>query len=337
MSKHGEAVGVRTRAARLRAWLGSVSRLETSIVLRAVTITLIVCMHTGLIELAGSSAVLLVVLGFNLARFQLADLPGANRSRRLLRTAGQIAIPAVLWAGLTVVFTDHYQATTALLVNGFVSGGGDVWTDQWELWFIEIAVWTMLGLAALFAIPAIDRLERRAPFGFALVLLAIALPVRYVLTDVDNAELDRYVLTTAFWFIMLGWAAARARTWRGRLLISAVAAAVTPVFAIDDSWDLVALLGILILLWVPWVPVPRPLVGVVWTLAGASLFIYLIHWQVYIAFENPYLGVLASLVAGIAAWLVYRFVSARLSSWFHRRTSRGRGPSKAPGLVEPLD
>lgn len=320
---------------RLRAWAGSISRVETSIALRAAAIIQIVFMHVGLLNLQGGSAVLLAVLGYNLARFQLADLPGVSRSRKLLGVAVQIAIPAVLWSGFVAVVSGHYQPTTVLLVNAFLPRDA-AWTYQWELWFIEIAVWTMVALAALFAVPAIDRWERRTPFRFALVLLGLALPVRYLLTDVPGNELDRYILATAAWFVMLGWAGARARTWRGRLLVSALAVAAAPVFAARDLWDVVGTIGLLILLWVPWIPVPRPLVGAVWALAGASLFIYLVHWQVIFRVEPPVVGALAGIAVGIAAWLTYRFVTARLGVWRRRYTTRGPDGTRAPGewLVE---
>ncbi|WP_062135126.1 AMP-binding protein [Demequina aestuarii] len=334
-SRGAEPAASPSLTGRLRAWAGSISRVETSIALRAAAIVQIVFLHVEVLRFAGGSAVLLAVLGYNLARFQIVNLPGVKRSRRLLGVAVQIAIPAVLWSGFVAVVSGHYQPTTVLLVNSFLPRDA-MWTYQWELWFIEVAVWTMLALAALFAVPAIDRRERRTPFGFALVLLALAGVTRYLLTDVAVNELDRYTLATAAWFVMLGWAGARAPTWRGRLLVSAIAVAATPVFAALDMWDLVGCLGLLVLLWVPWVPVPRPLVGAVWALAGASLFIYLVHWQVIFRVEPPVAGALAGIAVGIAAWLAYRFVMARLGVWRRRYSTRGQDGTRARGdwLVE---
>jgi hypothetical protein len=60
--------------------------------------------------------------------------------------------------------------------------------------------------------------------------------------------------------------------------------------------------GLVLLTWVPTIP-SRPLVNrVAGVLAAASLYIYLIHWQVYPLLDDtaPALAVAASLVAGIA-------------------------------------
>ena len=66
--------------------------------------------------------------------------------------------------------------------------------------------------------------------------------------------------------------------------------------------------GLLLMLWQPHVRVPRPLARAAAVLAGASLFIYLTHWQVYPPLEDaghPWLALLASIALGIAyGWMV---------------------------------
>ena len=104
-------------------------RVETPAVLRAVAIVLIVATHADLIAVKGGAHLLLAVAGYNLARFQLADVPGATRVRRLLRSATQIAIPAVLWIGAVAVVSGKYSWSTALLLNNLVPGDGR-WNEQ---------------------------------------------------------------------------------------------------------------------------------------------------------------------------------------------------------------
>ena len=43
-------------------------------------------------------------------------------------------------------------------------------------------------------------------------------------------------------------------------------------------------------------------------IAGASLYIYLVQWQVFGHFQSAVLGFLASIAAGLAVWLVVRAV-----------------------------
>ncbi len=72
-------------------------------------------------------------------------------------------------------------------------------------------------------------------------------------------------------------------------------------------------------MWVPAVLVPRVAVGVIGQVAGASLYIYLTHWQVYPHLENrwPLGGLLASLVVGIALWRLIDHISDRGRRHWH--------------------
>ena len=80
---------------------------------------------------------------------------------------------------------------------------------------------------------------------------------------------------------------------------------VTPGFFFDDPRrEALVAAGVLLLTWVPTVPVPRPLHRVIGPLAAASLAIYLTHWHVFpavVALTSPAVGVLASLAVGLAA------------------------------------
>ncbi|MGW4929850.1 AMP-binding protein [Agromyces sp. NPDC004153] len=311
----------RKAAKRSRSWFPHV---ETPATLRAIAIVLIVATHADLLGVKGGAHLLLAVAGYNLARFQLATGAGGARARRLLRSAAQIAIPAVLWIGAVALVSGKYMPTTALLVNNLVPGDGR-WNEQWQFWFLEAAVWTMLGLALLFAVRPVDRLERRHPWAFALALLAATLGLRFALVGIDAHGVERYAVATVLWCLVLGWAVARADTVRKRLLVSAVAVAATVGFFGDPVREGVVITGILLLVWAPSLRMPRPLVPVVRLLAGASLFIYLTHWVVYPPWEQsaPWLGTLLSLAVGVAAWYAYRLATKGLGALRRRRQPAG--------------
>ncbi|MDI2098479.1 AMP-binding protein [Ruicaihuangia caeni] len=287
-------------------WSGT-QRVDTAAVLRALAIVLIVGSHADLFRLQGGAHVLLAVVGYNLARFQLADVPGAGRTIKLLRSVAQLAAPAVLWIGSVALITGEYRATTALLVNAFVPGP-DRWTDQWQFWFFELAVWIMLGLAALFAARPLDQLDRRLPFAFPLALVVGALVARYAVTGVESGLVERYTVAAALWIFAIGWAGARARRLEQRVLLSLITVAGTLGFFADPAREAVVIAGVLVLLWLPTLRLPRILVPATWALAGASMFIYLTHWQVFPVWEStaPVVGTVLSLAVGVAAWRGYR-------------------------------
>jgi hypothetical protein len=165
-------------------------------------------------------------------------------------------------------------------------------------------------LAAL-AVPAVDRVERRLPFALPMALVAVGLVTRYQLLTEDRLPTP----LTAFWLFAIGWAAATATTGWQRLLVSAVVVATVPGFHGDLAREAVMVAGLLLLVWLPGLPSVAVVNRVAGVLAGASLYIYLTHWQVYprLAEHSALLAALASLAVGIAYAAVATRVAARLS------------------------
>jgi acyl-CoA synthetase (AMP-forming)/AMP-acid ligase II/acyl carrier protein len=270
---------------------------DPSVILRALAILLIVATHANLLTVVGGAHALLAVAGYNVARFLPRHGPAA---RRLARTAWRIALPSGLWIGTLVVLTADYEPATALMANGFV--GSDTWTLDWQFWFLEAIVWTSLGLAAVLAVPAMRRLERLAPFAWALCLVALAAVLRFTLAGIEAGPTERYTGTIVLWCFALGWAAARARTtWQGAL-VTVLAVLMTVGFFGDLRRELFVVAAIAVLVWMPPLRLPALLTTAFGVLAAASLSIYLTHWQVYphLEMEYPFLATVSALAVGLA-------------------------------------
>ncbi|MGX1159793.1 acyl-CoA synthetase (AMP-forming)/AMP-acid ligase II [Pseudarthrobacter sp. SLBN-100] len=128
--------------------------METGIVLRAVAIICIVSTHIGFFHWTGTAHVLMAVAGYNFARFQLSGARTA-RLRRQLRSIARIVVPSVAVIGLAFAVTDKYAWYNIFLLNPLL--GPEGWTDYSRFWFVEILVHILIGLAALLAVPAVDR------------------------------------------------------------------------------------------------------------------------------------------------------------------------------------
>jgi len=306
-----------------------VARLETSVVLRAVAIILIVATHADVVQLKGGAHLLLAVAGFNLARFRFAGSPRVvderperrRRVRGLLRSAALIAVPAVLWIGGVALIARTYDPATVLLSNWLVPGA-TAWSEQWQFWFLEALVWSIVGLAVLVAVPGVTRLERRFPYAFALAVLGIALAVRYVVSGgITPSSPMRYALPAIAWLIALGWLVARSTTMPRKAATSAVVLATVPGFFGDPVRELIVIAGLCLLVWVTSMPVPAVLAGALGTVASASMFVYLTHWQVYPPIEewSPPLAIVASFAVGLAAWWAWGKATGWLGSTRRRR------------------
>lgn len=282
--------------------------LETSVALRALAIVLIVGSHAELFKLWGGAHILLGVAGYNFGRFCLTPVSRGDRVRHLRHTIGWIAGPAIAWVAVALVITDDYYGTNLLLANKFL--GPDDSMTAGRLWFVEVLVWVLVGLAALCWLA--DRAERRYPFAFAATLLAAGLVLRY-----EFPGRDAWFSVLAFWFFAAGWAAAKATSAWQRLAVTAVLAVGIHGYFGNTGREMLVFTGLALLIWLPAVRCPAPLAVAAGVVAEASLYTYLTHFQVYALFgEHRLLGVLASIVAGV--------VLSRLITWSRRRIRQSR-------------
>ena len=297
---------------RKRRWT---STLETSVALRAVAIVLIVGSHAELFEMWGGAHILLGIAGYNFGRFCLTSVPRPDRIRHLRNTIAWIALPTVAWVAITMTFTDDYHATNLLLANKIL-GPFDSMTAG-RLWFIEVLVWILVLLTILVWVPAVDRLERRRSFAFALVFLAAGVALRYDAPGPDIGE-DAWFSMLAFWFFAVGWAVSKSSTVWQRAAITALLAIGLYGYFGDHVREALVFGGIALMIWLPAIRCPVPLTGVVAALADASLYIYLTHFQIYPLFgEHRWAGVLAALVFGVAL----AQVMTRLRGRLHQRSA----------------
>ncbi|MDQ0118686.1 AMP-binding protein [Pseudarthrobacter sp902506025] len=287
------------------------ARMDTGVVLRAMGIVLIVSTHIGLLEWQGMAHVLIAAAGFNFARFQLTGrrLP---RLRRQLTSVARIAVPSMAFITFAYLVTDRYSLANVVLLNAIL--GPEQVTTQWHFWFIEDIVYILLAMSALLAVPWLGRAERRFPLMYPLALFSAGLLTRYELIEPNVPH-----TLPALWLFALGWAIARARNLPQRVLVSALTVLTIPGFFDNHNRELTMIAGILLLTWLPVLPVPRILSKPVVLLASASMHIYLVHWLVYppLVETSPALAVAASLTAGIAYWSLCNAVS-------YTRRRRGR-------------
>ncbi|MHA7285625.1 AMP-binding protein [Arthrobacter sp. MDT3-44] len=303
-----------------------VSFLETSIVLRAVAIVCIVATHVHLFHFQ-TAHLLFAVAGYNFARFQLGG-ERVPRLRRHLRSLTRIVVPCVAFIAVAYLLTDDYSVANVFLLNGMV--GPQELTTQWHFWFVEMLTYILIGVTALLAVPWADRLQRLAPFGFALGLVAVGLISRY---DIVDPGLPKPA--PVFWLFALGWALACARTGLHRWTVSVLTLLSVPGFsssATSTVHEVTVATGILLLIWVPALPVPTVLRRGVGWLAAASLYIYLTHWLVYpvLLALSPVLAVGGSLVVGVAYWALCSWLPAAIA---RRRRSVVPAGSPVPPAV----
>ncbi|UXA19806.1 AMP-binding protein [Mycobacterium sp. SMC-4] len=307
------------RPSRRRLWS---TTMETSVALRAAAIVLVVVSHAELFELWGGAHILLGVAGYNFGRFCLTPLPRTSRIRHLRNTIAWIAVPSMLWVSIALLITDDYHLTNLLLANKLL-GPSDSMTAG-RLWFVEVLVWTLVALAVLFWLPAVDRIERRYPFAVAAAFLAVGLALRFG----PGATHDAKFTVLTFWFFALGWAAAKASTTLQRAAVTVVLLIGLVGYFENLQREALVLAGLVLLIWLPTLRGPALVATMAGVVAEASLYTYLTHYQIYPLFgEHRLAGVIASVLVGIAlstalAWLRRRLHRRQVSVPAHQFPAR---------------
>ena len=306
------SLSIEELAARPRRRRRFTTPVDSAVALRALALLMILVSHTDIWLVLGGAHILLAVSGYNLARFTLATPDAARRTRRVLTALAGVAVPASLWIAGCALATGTYRPATAVFLNGVL--GDDRWGPDWHFWFLEALVWAYLGVAALLALPLVHRWHRRSPLTLAVAVTLVALAARYALVGIEAEGTEKYAVGAVLWVPALGWAAAEARGLGQRLFVAVVAAVGLAGFFGDSQRELLVLASVVLLLWARPVPVPAVLASALRVVAGASLWVYLTHWQVYPGLEaagHPFLAIAASLAVGVTAATTYDGLVAR--------------------------
>lgn len=276
-----------------------VSRVETSVVLRALAVIAICASHIGIIAVPGGAHSLLAIAGWSMSRFTLDTPRPTERWRRGVRSLTSLALPSMLVALTVLLLGGGYGIANVFLVNWFL--GSIEWGPRIQLWFVEALLASAALTLVLLSIPRLASAYRRAPWAWAMTLGAVALVPRWILVP-DATGATRGLPGSVLWIFAVGLALGVATTRRQQLLTLALAAVGLWDFFIEPSrgWTVLAALTLLAL--VPRLPVPRILVPLLGLLAAASLHIYLIQFQVYPHITHDGLALAASLAAGILLW-----------------------------------
>ena len=316
------------------------ARLDTTVLLRALGICLVVATHMRVRHLPGGAHVLLAVAGYNLARFMAPLDDTVERIRAGVRTAARAAVPTMIWVGVGMLVFGSYGLGTLALVNNYV-GPASHGDDHWHFWFIEVFVHLVLLATALLAVPLVHRAERRFRYVVPLGVLAFALVLRMEWSHMDDWYNLRYRTHGVAWFFVLGWLIQRSCGWQQRLVTTLVCLAIVPGFfqIAARDWRITGLLVFLV--WFREIPLPRWSVAPIGGLAAASMWIYVSHFSIWPLMRTVFVREVAyvfTIAAGVGVWFVAERLLGLLNIWrqgFHREVLRPptttlSAPSRGP-------
>ncbi len=304
--------------------------LGTDLVIRTLAILLVVIQHATLWPAPGGAAAMVMLIGYSLARFQSNNLFSGHITR-VFRPVTSVLVPYYLIIALYGLVWGKVPWGSVFLVGNFgLADPAERTMLPFLYWFVEAYVQMVIIWAGLFAIPALRKAGAKNPFFFGLSILVTAMTLRFVgpvIWPLGNREV--FTVPWIFYLTVFGWLAYYADSVSRKILVLAVGAVIFPLVAYYGgnwvgSWVKYmlqfAFLGAL--LFVPRMPMPRWVAGIVLPISAASYYIYLFHrfvpelvlapleaklpWSVFAA---------ASIIGGIAVGLLARELLKNLPHW----------------------
>ncbi|MBP6878494.1 MAG: AMP-binding protein [Phenylobacterium sp.] len=328
-----------------KAFLGVV---DTSMLVRAISIFLVVCGHFHVFTYnGGATTALFLVSGFMFGGLQLTETLQRNSAKPVLSLFLRLLVPVALFSyalfalkfavgkgpNLSVLLFYGNFADYAVLEAPYRDG------HEMYLWYIHCALqmFVMMYLALL-AMKAVGAFAW-GRFKVAMALFAFACLLRFVLPGLVDPDFFvngaqpmatvNHLPTTHWATFLLGAtiASVATKTERATIFIATlIYTALSYVFFSTSSWAFLGVFG-LMLLFMSRVYVPKLVSRLVLMLSGGSLFIYLTHFQFRSVFEAvgvpewPLLYAVGAIGGGLVVWMTWQRISVAVTRFFGMRRS----------------
>ena len=289
--------------------------INTSVIVRAVSITIIVYSHFTLFQVLGdwnTTAALFVLAGWSFATYQLNNVLSSGNVKSIAMTALGIAVPTIIFTAIYQHHRGHIYWQSMVLIGNFY---GPYFAYTFGYWFLEVLIQIYVIIAILFSIAPMRNLARRDTFAFAIATTGVLFFVSEILERFDGLDyLESRLPTEKIVLVFLGMALALANTTRRKILV----AVALVVLQMAGELGLYSLLAIMLVLTVSRARLPVWLAYGINVVAASSLFTYLINFQFKgfldkIPFVNHIvLELIVTLITGVVIWKIWSLVWPRV-------------------------
>lgn len=306
-------------------------QLETATLTRAFFMICIVALHTDAFVYSpnwGAAYFLVLLAGYSVARFQLPEIIRSGSVWTLLGTIRYVAVPTILMDVFLEVFVSRtFELPSLLLLSNFADAEK---IKGYTFYFIEFYVQLLVLAALLFSFRGVREAFRARPLLSAFILFLVVVAIDRTIEHFWDGDYNYHRTPWHYgWCFALGMVIAAAKDTPARLF--ALALSLVTVFMV---WQLTSAAyyvagGCILIIFVRSVPVPAQVKVVVAEIAGASMFLYLTHYQV-ISLVNkvfgeprPWLSLILSIIIGVVASHIYARIDRKImQSWLSIRTMR---------------
>ena len=281
-----------------------VQRIETNVFLRALAILSVVIGHSGLEAVSGGTLLLVVLVGYNLARFQSGKILAGAVFGTLGRYVGKLSLAYYMLALPYLAYKGILHWGMILMISNWVKPGAPA---IFPAWFLQMLVQSIVIVGLLFAIPKLRSwLQKDLWLHSFVILMCLYALSRIVPLFWDTNYLYQRVPHTFLPVLWLGWCVFFATNVRHKLLLS-VAAMVFSLPHLRSHWIAV---GALPLIWVPAIPVPGFVRTATRMIAAATFYLFLCHGlflhvtREILEITNPIVHAVVSVSGCVTVWWV---------------------------------
>jgi acyl-CoA synthetase (AMP-forming)/AMP-acid ligase II/peptidoglycan/LPS O-acetylase OafA/YrhL len=312
------------------------SKLEPATFGRAFAMICIVALHTNAFVYSknwGAAYFLIMLAGYSVTRWQLPEIIRTGSVRTLLGTARYVAIPTVLMLIAMQIFTWKLELRPLFLISNFFD---PTQIKGFYYYFAEFYVQLLLLAALFFSFASVRRWFEVRPMASALLVLAAVILIDHGIDLLWNTDYIYHRTPQHYaWPFAVGMILASANDLRTRLVALAVISSVIWMVWGPTSAGFYVEGGCAMVLFVRAFVVPAPVKVVVAEIAGASIFIYLVHWQMMSLVHKlsgedmPWVSLFGAIILGIAVAHAYAWFERFVYGLPQTRQSFGVRPLKA--------
>jgi len=312
-----------------------ITKINSTILVRAISIVLIVLDHFfEEIDLVGTTSALFIVSGWSFGRYQINSMYQNDSVIPVLTTIFKITLPVILYTLFLQLAISSIHPESLFLYDNFIDPFFD---NGLSYWFIDVLVQIMLIMSVLFSIKRIRDFAFQNQFIFGVLGVLLTLEIGFLVNhfwDTDN--LYNRLPHIKLWLYFMGIAIAAAITFRQKyLLVGALF-----IFFLyneyldmtDFSLSLYTLIAIIFVILAERIAIPTRLTPVINNIAGASLFIYMTHFQffslankIFVA-PDRLVSSLFAIIGGVILWKIWEFIYHRLVAYLSKLFKSGFDP-----------
>ncbi len=262
-------------------------------------------------RLAGGANLLLLLAGFNIARFQAEKLFKGNMLSVLDPFFRKIVMPYYLILISYQIWSAKFDGASMLLISNYQGRHGSFLEPYW---FIEMIWQTLLIFTLPFALPVFRRTFSRYPYLIGLLLFALALSMRifewFGKLGYGDRTPDRLL-----YIFLAGWCLYFSQQfWQKLTTALLLLGTFWYLYGFYTSYSAWLTVGSLTLLWLPRIKTPQLFYTVVSSISAASFYIYLTHMLPvhFITHYTPLQNIPFIVTTAVGIGIAVRYILARL-------------------------